>query len=82
MSSELNKYIENAVEKKIKLINAEVLDFPIDKKKISRNFELNTKNYWKINDNSNSDQLKAVIGICLMFGFLFVIGLFANLTIV
>ena len=61
MSSELNKYIENAVEKKIKLINAEVLDFPIDKKKISRNFELNTKNYWKINDNSNSDQLKAVI---------------------
>ena len=81
MSSELNKYIENAVEKKIKLINAEVLDFPLIKKNLKK-FRIKYKNYWKINDNSNSDQLKAVIGICLMFGFLFVIGLFANLTIV
>ena len=32
MSSELHKYIENAIDKKRDLFNAEVLDFPNDKK--------------------------------------------------
>ena len=32
--------------------------------------------FWKLDD----DQSKAVTGICLIFGVLFVIGLFANLT--
>ena len=36
---------------------------------------------WKIGDKSNNDQLKAVTGICFMFGVLFLIGLFANLNI-
>ena len=81
MSSELHKYIENAIDKKKDLFNAEVLDFPNDKKKNnSKKIELNSKNYWNINDNSNNDQQKAVTGICLMFGFLLVIGLIANLT--
>tara|TARA_B100001939_G_C16664202_1_gene497310 strand:- start:250 stop:444 length:195 start_codon:yes stop_codon:yes gene_type:complete len=63
MSSELHKYyIENAVEKKIK---------------ISKNFELKNKNHWDISDNSNSDQQKAITGICLMLGFLLVMGFFA-----
>ena len=81
MSSELHKYIEEAIEKKKNLFNAKVLDFPKDKKiKLSKNFELKEKNYWNINDSSNSDQQKAITGICLMLGFLLVIGLFANLT--
>ncbi len=81
MSSELHKYIENAIDKKENLFNAEVLDFPKEeKKKVSKNFDTNNKDYWSINDGSNSDQQKAITGICLMFGFLFAIGLIANLT--
>ena len=79
MSSELHKYIENAIEKKANLFNAEVLDFPVDKK-IIKNLELDKKDYWKINEQANNDQFKAVTGICFMLGFLLVIGLFANLT--
>ena len=79
MSSELHKYIENAIEKKASLINAEVLNFPVDKKKL-KNSELDKKDYWKINEQANNDQFKAVTGICFMLGFLLVIGLFANLT--
>ncbi len=83
MSSELHKYIENAIEKKSNLFEAEVLDFPKDKNiKTSENFELVIKNHWKISDSSNDDQLKAVTGICLMFGFLFIVGLLANLNLV
>ena len=71
MSSELHKYIEDAVKKKTSLFDAEVLEFPKDKEiKVSKNFEFNSKSYWKINDGSNDDQLKAITGICLMFGFL------------
>ena len=83
MSSELHKYIENAIEKKEKLFNAEVLNFPKDKKiKVSDNIKLNKEGYWKINDNSNSDQLKAITGICLLFGFLLILGIIANLTFI
>jgi len=68
---------------KLNNMNAEVLEFPKDKKiKVSKNFELNHNNYWKIDDNSNDDQLKAITGICLMFGFLLVMGLFANLNLI
>tara|TARA_E500000178_G_C16326139_1_gene446880 strand:- start:205 stop:453 length:249 start_codon:yes stop_codon:yes gene_type:complete len=80
MSSELHKYIENAIEKKANLFNAEVLDFPVDKKKKLKNSQLNIKNYWNISEQNNNDQLKAVTGICFMLGFLLVMGLFANLT--
>ncbi len=83
MSSELPKYIENAIEKKKNLFNAEVLNFPKDKKiKVSNNIKLDKEGYWKINDNSNSDQLKAITGICLMFGFLLILGIVANLTFI
>ena len=80
MSSEIHKYIENAIDKKKNLFDAEVLDFPVNKKELIKNFELDKKNYWKINDSSNNDQLKAVTGICLVFGFLLTMGLLANLT--
>ena len=83
MSSELHKYIEDAVEKKASLFDAEVLEFPKDKEiKVSKNFELNYNNYWKIDDSSNDDQLKAITGICLVFGFLLVMGIFANLNLI
>ena len=81
MSSELHKYIENAIDKKENLFNAEVLDFPNNKKiDNSNNLRLKIKDHWNINDNANSDQLKAVTGICLTFGILILIGLFANFT--
>jgi hypothetical protein len=83
MSRELHKYIENAIEKKENLFNAEVLSFPKDKKiKVSNNIKLDKEDYWKINDNSNNDQLKAITGICLLFGFLLILGIFANLTFI
>ena len=56
------------------------LDFPVNKKELVKNFELDKKKYWKINDSSNNDQLKAVTGICLVFSFLLTMGLLANLT--
>ena len=81
MSSELHKHIENAIDKKKNLFNAEVLDFPKDKKQnTSKNLELNKNSYWNITDNSNSDQRKAITGICLTFGFLLVTGFIANFT--
>ncbi len=81
MSSELHKYIEDAIEKKENLFNAEVLSFPKDKKiKLSKNFKLKKNSHWDINDSSNNDQQKAITGICLMFGFLLIMGLFANLN--
>ena len=81
MSSELHKYIETAIEKKQSLFNGEVLNFPNKKKDISNNLSLKRNDHWSINDNTNDDQLKAVTGICFMFGVLFLIGLFANLNI-
>ena len=81
MSSELHKYIENAIEKNKNLFNAEVLNFPKDKKiDNSKNLKLKIYDHWNINDNANNDQLKAVTGICFMFGILILIGLFANLN--
>ena len=83
MSSELHKYIESAIEKKKNLFNAEVLDFPKDKKNnISKSFNINNKENWNIKDSSNSDQLKTITGICLMFGFLLILGIFANLNLI
>ena len=83
MSSELHKYIEDAVKKKASLFDTEVLEFPKDKKiKVSKNFELNHNIYWKIDDSSNDDQLKAITGICLMFGFLLVMGILGNLNLI
>ena len=80
MSSEIHKYIETAIDKKTNLFDAEVLDFPVNKKELVKKSESDKKNYWKINDSSNNDQLKAVTGICFVFSFLLTMGLLANLT--
>jgi len=40
--------------------------------------KVNDYKFWKLDD----DQLKAVTGICLTFGTLLIIGIFANFTII
>ena len=82
MSSELHKYIETAIEKKKNLFDADVLNFPKNKKiDNSQKFGFNVETHWNINDNANNDQLKAVTGICFMLGVLLLVGLFSNLNI-
>ena len=79
MSSEIHKYIGDALEKNKNLFNAEVINFPNDKKiSDNKNFDTKNENFWKISDKSNRDQLKAVIGVCFMFGSLIVMGLYSN----
>jgi len=79
MSSELHKYIETAIEKKERLLNAEVINFPSDKKLDDlKNQSTDTYDFWQINDKSNDDQMRAVVGICFMFGSLILIGLYSN----
>ena len=81
MSSELHKKIEATNGKTQNLFNAEVLNFPKEKKEIfSKTISQKTNDFWNIKDSSNSDQFKAVTGICLMIGALIVIGLLANLS--
>ena len=80
MSSEVHKYIEDRLEKNKNLFNAEVINFPNDKKvSDSETSDTGIDNFWKINDKSNDDQLKAVIGICFMIGALIVMGLYSSL---
>ena len=74
MSSEVHKYIENALESKKDLFEAEVIDFPNNKK--IENFD-----NWQLNNKSNilddADQLKAVTGICFIFSILIILGLYS-----
>ena len=79
MSLKVQNYIKKTSEKKQNLFNAEVISFPNDKKlNVSENFKYNTLSYWKISDKSNEDQLKAITGICFMFGALILMGLYSN----
>ena len=79
MSSEVHKYIEDRLEKNANFFNAEVISFPNDVKvndvKISK---AKIDGFWKISDISNNDQLRAVVGICFMFGALILMGLYSN----
>ena len=79
MSSEVHKYIKDRLEKNTNLFNAEVINFPNDTKmndvKISK---VKIDSFWKISDISNNDQLRAVVGICFMFGALILMGLYSN----
>ncbi|MBD1159532.1 hypothetical protein IDG58_05045 [Pelagibacterales bacterium SAG-MED19] len=79
MSSEVHKYKEESLNKNENLFNAKVINFPNDKNfDETQNLKTNTYSVWKISDESNDDQLKAVIGLCFMFGALIVIGLYSN----
>ena len=80
MSSEVHKYIEKALEKNQNLFDAELINFPKNKKPQEiKAFKTDINSFWKISDETNDDQLKAVIGLCLMFGALIVIGLYSSL---
>ena len=80
MSSEVHRYIEKALEKNQNLFDAELINFPKNKKpqKI-KVFKTDVNGFWKISDGTNDDQLKAVVGLCCMFGALIVIGLYSSL---
>ena len=79
MSSEVHKYIEDRSEKNANLFNAEVINFKNDLKVNDvKILEVKIDKFWKINDTSNNDQLRAVVGICFMFGALIVMGLYSN----
>ena len=81
MSSEVHKYIEKALEKNQNLFDEEVINFPKDKKiQTIKALKTDVDSFWKISDETNYDQLKAVIGLCFMFGTLIVIGLYSILT--
>ena len=80
MSSEIHKYIETSIEKKQNLFRAEVISFPSEKNNNKfESLEANDNNFWKISDKSNEDQLRAITGICFMFGVLILLGLYSNL---
>ena len=79
MSSEIHQYIETAINRKKNLLNAEIIDFPIDYDKNNKtNLVLNSNTFWKITDKSNNDQLKAVTGICFVLAILTIAGLYSN----
>ena len=80
MSSEVHKYIEEALDKKQNLFNAEVINFPNDKNIDNENNlkMLVNNNEWKISNENNADQFRAVTGICLMFVALILMGLYSN----
>jgi len=80
MSSEIHKHIEDALNKKENLFNARVINFPNEVKiDNSNNSKIKDNNFWRISDKSNGDQLKAVIGICFMFGTLIMMALYSTL---
>lgn len=83
MSLNIQNYEEVVLEKKEKLYEAKVLEFP--KEEIinrSSKLKINDLGLWKLYDKSNvnedGDQLRAVIGICFMFTMLVLIGLYSN----
>ena len=81
MSSEVHKHIEKRIVKNESLFKAEVINFPSEKKVINQeNLKVANDKVWNISDKSNEDQLKALIGVCFMFGVLIVMGLYSNLT--
>ena len=81
MSSEVHKYIEESLKKNQNLFDAEVINFPKDKKNLNiKDFKTKTEKIWSINDKSNDDQRKAIIGFCFMVGILIVTGLYSNLV--
>ena len=79
MSSEVQKLTKTSLNKNENLFNAEVISFPKDNKvEEYKNFKKYNYTFWKINDEANHDQLKAVIGVCFMFGALILMGLYSN----
>ena len=74
MSSEVHKYIETALNSKKDLFEAEVIEFPNNKK-------LENFSTWQLYNKSDmkddGDQLKAVTGVCFIFSILTILGLYS-----
>ena len=84
MSSEVRKYIIEDASKKSEIFRAQVLKLPIKKKFLtSKTSNIDKCDYWKLYDKTNvhedGDQLKAVMGICLVLGVFSFIGLYSSL---
>ena len=80
MSSEIHNYIETSIEKKQNLFRSEVISFPNEKNNNKfESLEIDSSSFWKITDESNEDQLRAITGVCSMFGVLILLGLYSNL---
>ena len=74
MSSEVHKYIETALNSKKNLFEAEVIDFPNNKKLENfRTWQL----YNKSDIKDDGDQLKAVTGVCFTLSILTILGLYS-----
>ena len=83
MSSEVRQYIIEDASKNSEIFSAQLLEFPIKKKKLnSKTTNLDECGYWKLYDrrsiHENGDQLKAVSGICLIVGVFSLIGLYSS----
>ena len=80
MSSEIHKNIETFSKKQKVLFDAEVINFQREKNQnINKLKKIDNQNIWMIDDESNDDQLKAVVGICFMLGSLLLMGLYSSL---
>ena len=80
MSSEKHKNLETFSDKQKVLLDGEVINFSKEKNHSKNKFEkFDNLNIWTLNDKSNEDQLKTVVGICFMLGTLIVMGLYSNL---
>jgi hypothetical protein len=80
MNSEIHKNIETFSDKQNVLFDAEVINFQREKNQnINKLKKIDNQNIWMINDESNDDQLKAVVGICFMLGSLLLMGLYSSL---
>ncbi len=80
MTLKVQKFEETSLKTEKNLFNAEVISFPHETKIEEKELKINSSDIWDINDKSNDDQLKAVTGICIMFGALIIMGLYSNLT--
>jgi hypothetical protein len=79
MSSEIHKNLKNTIDKQNVLFDTEVINFPNkENQNKSEPKKLDNQIIWEINNISNEDQLKTVIGICLLLGSLTVMGLYSN----
>ena len=79
MSLKIQDNMETSLEKNQNLFNAEVISFPSENKFIiSKDIKINSMSHWSINDKSNDDQFRAIIGICFMIGALTLMGLYSN----
>ena len=83
MSSEVQQYIIEDTSQKSEIFSAQLLKLPVKKEILKSNStNLDGCVYWKLYDKSNihedGDQLKAVIGVCLVLSVFSFIGLYSS----